>query len=83
MQTALGAQNIGSAIHYPIPLHLQKAYTCLGYRPGDFPVCERAAERILSLPMFPALEEEDQSQVVHAVVQIVKRNLAQGVEVPT
>ena len=83
VQTSLSEQNIGSGIHYPIPLHLQKAYTSLGYRLGDFPVCERAADRILSLPMFPALEEKDQTQVVHALVQGATRNLAQRVEVST
>ncbi len=83
VQASLGEQNIGSGIHYPIPLHLQKAYTSLGYRLGNFPVCERAAERILSLPMFPAIAEKDQAQVVHAVVQSIIRNRAQGVEVPT
>jgi len=81
VQTTLGKQNIGSAIHYPIPLHLQKAYTGLGYRVGDFPVCERAAERILSLPMFPTISETDQEQVVHVVVQSAKRTLAQRAEV--
>lgn len=83
VQTTLGKQNIGSAIHYPIPLHLQKAYTGLGYRLGDFPVCERAAERILSLPMFPTISEADQVQVVQAVAQSAQRTLAQHQEVPT
>lgn len=77
MQTDLANESIGTGIHYPIPLHLQKAYTSLGYRPGDFPVCEKAAERILSLPMFPGLAEQDQSQVVHAVVRSVLRSMAQ------
>src|SRR6266581_1226474 len=83
VQTSLGERNIGSGIHYPIPLHLQKAYTSLGYRLGDFPVCERAAERILSLPMFPTLEEKDQEQVVLAAVQSAKLSLAQRIEVST
>ena len=49
----LGAAGIGAGIHYPTPIHLTQAYAHLGHRPGDFPVSERAAEQILSLPMFP------------------------------
>ena len=48
---------IGTAIHYPGPLHLQKAYASLGYAPGDFPVAERVAPEIVSLPMFPQLDQ--------------------------
>ena len=55
LQKHLGDAGIGTGIHYPIPLHLQTAYKNLGYREGDFPVCEEAASRILSLPMFPGL----------------------------
>lgn len=70
VQAALAKENIGTGIHYPIPLHLQKAYANQGYRAGDFPVTERAAERILSLPMFPTLSEADQVRVVQALVHI-------------
>lgn len=55
---------IATAIHYPIPLHLQKAYAGRRYRRGDFPVSERIAGEILSLPMFPQLGNEDQQLVV-------------------
>jgi len=65
----LAAANIGTGIHYPVPLHLQEAYAHLGHERGDFPVTERAAERILSLPMFPTLAEADQQRVVDALVQ--------------
>ena len=51
--------NIGFGIHYPIPIHLQKAYEHLGYKEGDFPVTERLASQILSLPMYPELSEQD------------------------
>jgi dTDP-4-amino-4,6-dideoxygalactose transaminase len=54
----LGEHGIATGIHYPVPLHLTPAYTSLGYERGSFPVTERAAERILSLPMFPELSEE-------------------------
>ena len=55
---------IGTGIHYPIPLHLQKAYASLQYCLGDFPVTEKAAAEIVSLPMFPQLTGEQQARVV-------------------
>jgi dTDP-4-amino-4,6-dideoxygalactose transaminase len=60
---------IGSGIHYPIPLHLQKAYTGLNYRLGDLPVAEKAAAEIVSLPMFPQLTAEQQARVVEEVLR--------------
>ena len=64
----LAEHGIGNAIHYPVPLHLQKAYDCLGYRAGSFPVTERVAPEIVSLPMFPQLKPEQQARVVDAVL---------------
>ena len=58
---------IGTGIHYPIPLHLQKAYSHLNYLPGDFPKAEQAAAAIVSLPMFPTLTREQQVRVVDEV----------------
>jgi dTDP-4-amino-4,6-dideoxygalactose transaminase len=55
---------IGTGIHYPIPLHLQKAYQFLGYSVGDFPVSETVAVQIASLPMFPQLTPQQQNRVV-------------------
>jgi dTDP-4-amino-4,6-dideoxygalactose transaminase len=78
VQAALLKENIGTAIHYPIPLHLQKAYTSLGYRAGDLPVCEKAAERVVSLPMFPTLSEPDVSRVVQATIRSVQRTASQS-----
>ena len=72
VQKALAQENIDTGIHYPVVLHLQKAYSNLGYRAGDFPVSERAAERILSLPMFPGLSEAQLARVVDAVVRCVQ-----------
>ena len=60
--------SIGTGIHYPVPLHLQEAYKKLGYHRGDFPVTERLASRILSLPMFPQLQVEQQQRVINAVL---------------
>lgn len=63
----LGASGIGTGIHYPIPLHLQDAYRELGYAEGDFPVTERVAREIVSLPMFPGLAVEQQERVAAGV----------------
>jgi len=66
---------IGTGIHYPIPLHLQKAYSPLGYSTGDFPVCEKVAPQIASLPMFPQLTAEQQARVVAETVRFVQQAL--------
>lgn len=63
---------IPTAVHYPIPLHLQEAYTYLGYKKGDFPMAEKAAEEVVSLPMHPFLSEEDQDTIVKMVKQAVQ-----------
>ena len=67
LQAALAREGIGTGVHYPVPIHLLKAYASLGFRPGDFPVTERAAAHVLSLPMFPELLPEQQQAVVDAV----------------
>jgi len=54
----LKSKEIATAIYYPLPLHLQEVYKSLGYKEGDFPVAERAAKEVLSLPMYPELTEE-------------------------
>ena len=59
----LAALNIGTGIHYPIPLHLQNAHSTLGYRKGDFPVAENVAAEIVSLPMFPQLHRTKQNYI--------------------
>jgi dTDP-4-amino-4,6-dideoxygalactose transaminase len=63
----LNENGIGTGIHYPIPLHLQEAYQGLGYAAGDFPVTERVAREIVSLPMFPGLTRAQQERVAGAV----------------
>src|SRR5208283_2465429 len=67
LQSDLKAAGIGTGIHYPVPLHLQKAYTSLGYHQGDFPVTERVAAEILSLPIYPQLTRTNQETVVERV----------------
>jgi dTDP-4-amino-4,6-dideoxygalactose transaminase len=58
---------IHAGIHYPVPIHLQGAFRHLGYHPGDFPVAESAARRILSLPLYPGITIEQQERVVDAI----------------
>jgi dTDP-4-amino-4,6-dideoxygalactose transaminase len=55
----LGGKGIGTAVHYPLGLHLQDAYLPLGYKKGDLPNCDDASEHVLSLPMFPELEDAE------------------------
>ncbi|MEQ8849195.1 DegT/DnrJ/EryC1/StrS family aminotransferase [Botrimarina sp.] len=67
LQQHLAARQIGSAIYYPIPLHLQECFAPLGYHPGDLPHTERAAAEVLSLPVYPELRPEEQQRVIDAV----------------
>jgi dTDP-4-amino-4,6-dideoxygalactose transaminase len=61
--SALQEAGIGVGIHYPVPVHLQKAYAGLGYRAGDFPITERLANQFLSLPIYPELRSEHVNEV--------------------
>ncbi len=67
IQNGLKAAGIGTGIHYPVPLHVQRAYQYLGYREGDLPVTERVSAQILSLPMYPQLAGGQQAMVVEAL----------------
>lgn len=71
IQQALREQGISSVVYYPVPLHLQQAMKFLGYRKGDFPVAERAAREVLSLPMYPELEEADILRICQTIRGIV------------
>ena len=71
---------IGTGIHYPIPLHLQKAYASMNYSAGDFPVSERVAAEIVSLPMFPQLTPEQQARVVEQILNFTSKTSQQQPE---
>jgi dTDP-4-amino-4,6-dideoxygalactose transaminase len=66
LQQTLNESGVQTGIHYPIPIHLQPAYASLNYRRGDFPEAERQAARVLSLPMFPELTDEQMMRVAEA-----------------
>lgn len=78
LQNHLTAEKIGTGIHYPVPLHLQRAYQTLGYQAGDFPVAERVSGELLSLPMFPQITAEQQQRVVQAVLAFVTDSAKAG-----
>ena len=69
---SLSERKIGSAVYYPVPLHLQPLYASLGHTAGDFPHAEHAAQEVLSLPMFPELRSEQIARVAEAVAEFVK-----------
>jgi len=70
-------REIECGIHYPVPVHLQPACTSLGYKPGDFPMSERFADTIVSLPMHPHLRSADLVSVARAVQEALdNRNSA-------
>lgn len=69
LQKFLGDNGVATGLHYPLPLHLQKAYEHLGYKKGDFPVTERVAGTLLSLPMYPELTRPQ----IEYVVELIKK----------
>jgi len=69
LQQYLNERKIGSAIYYPIPLHLQKCFEALGCQKGSLPESERAAEEVLSLPIFPEMTREEQDRVIGAIAE--------------
>jgi dTDP-4-amino-4,6-dideoxygalactose transaminase len=72
LQRYLADRKIGSAVYYPYPLHLQPLYTALGHKAGDFPHAERAAQEVLSLPMYPELLKEQIACVVETIAEFLK-----------
>jgi dTDP-4-amino-4,6-dideoxygalactose transaminase len=73
LQKHLTERQVQTGIHYPVPVHLTPAHADLGYRRGDFPESERAADEVLSLPMFPELTEEQIATVAEAVASLDER----------
>ena len=71
VREALAARGVGTAVHYPLPIHLQEAYRRLGHAPGSFPHAERACERVLSMPLFPEMTIEQAEYAAQALAEIV------------
>jgi dTDP-4-amino-4,6-dideoxygalactose transaminase len=71
----LRANGVESGVHYPVPLHLQRAYASLGYRPGSLPITERWAQSCLSLPLFPELRHDQQDRVVALLLEFCRERL--------
>ncbi|MDR2410597.1 MAG: DegT/DnrJ/EryC1/StrS family aminotransferase, partial [Bacteroidales bacterium] len=67
LEAYLKEKEIGVSVYYPVPLHLQKCFEYLGYKKGDFPVAERLCGRVLALPMFPELTEDEVSYVCESI----------------
>jgi len=68
LQKHLTENGIGTMIHYPIPPHLQEAYSHLGYQRGDFPIAEELADTMLSLPMWPGMDKEMISKLTEVII---------------
>lgn len=73
LKTYLEGSGIATGLHYPIPLHIQKGLSCLGYREGEFPVTEKVSREILSLPMYPELTEGQISYVCNSIREFFQR----------
>jgi dTDP-4-amino-4,6-dideoxygalactose transaminase len=69
LQQFLAERKIGSAVYYPIPLHLQQCFAELGWRRGSLPVSEQAADEVLSLPIFPEMTRAEQDSVIAAMAE--------------
>jgi len=69
----LSKRGIPTAIYYPLPLHLQKVFMKEGYREGDFPVSERISRNIVSLPVFPELDEEEREYITESIISFFKK----------
>jgi dTDP-4-amino-4,6-dideoxygalactose transaminase len=67
LRQKLQEQGVGSMVYYPVPLHLQPVYQDLGYSAGHFPIVEKLAQEVLSLPMFPELSQEQQERILYGV----------------
>jgi dTDP-4-amino-4,6-dideoxygalactose transaminase len=66
----LQAAEIGHCIYYPLPFHRQACFADLGYAPGDFPVCNKAADQVFSIPIYPELTDDEQREVIDTVISL-------------
>ncbi len=69
----LKEKEIGCAVYYPLPLHLQECFSSLGYHKGDLPVAEEMADKVLSLPIYPELTEEQKLYVCKTITDFYSR----------
>jgi dTDP-4-amino-4,6-dideoxygalactose transaminase len=79
LQAALAERGIGTLIHYPVPPHRQQAYAELGYGSGRFPLTERLADEVLSLPMGPHLPDDHIEYLITSLHAVLRNDLRQGV----
>jgi len=70
----LREQNIGCEIYYPVPMHLQKCFSYLGYKQGDFPEAEKASNEVIALPVYPELSDEMKDYVVEHILKFLSRS---------
>ena len=73
LESYLKDKEIGSSIYYPVPLHLQKCFEYLGRKKGDFPVAEKLCEKVIALPMFPELTEDEIAYVCETIIDFYKK----------
>lgn len=74
LRNFLKDNDVGSEVYYPLPMHLQQCYRDLGYQKGAFPVSEKAADEVLSLPVYPELTEPQLLYVVEVIESFCKRS---------
>jgi dTDP-4-amino-4,6-dideoxygalactose transaminase len=72
LMTRLEEQGLSTRVYYPLPLHLQKCFAFLGYKPGDFPESERLSQESLALPIFNGLLSEEQERLVDAIANFYR-----------
>jgi dTDP-4-amino-4,6-dideoxygalactose transaminase len=72
LEAYLKGRGIGTFIYYPVPLHLQKCFAYLDHKKGDFPIAERLCEKVLALPMFPELTEDEVGYVCESIIVFYK-----------